>query len=69
MNQKIKLLPDQSKALTLLPEHGMGYQFVDIEFNDGRQLKKVTVIDSTFFMVEENLVVDPKDILSIKLHK
>lgn len=70
MKQKIRLLDNQSQALVLLPEQGMGYQIVDIELKDGRQLKKIIVIDSTYLMLEEESeLLDPNDISLIKIHK
>ncbi len=70
MKHKIKLLDTQSQELVILSEQGMGYQIVDIELNNGQRFEKLIVIDSTYLMLEEeNEVIDPKDILSIKLHK
>ena len=69
MNQKVRLLDNQSQSLVLLPEKGMGYQIVDIELTDGRRLEKIEVIDSTYLVLGENELIDPKDISSIKLHK
>jgi len=70
MKHKIKLLDNQSQELLLLPEQGMGYQIVDIELNNGQRLEKLIVIDSTYLVLEdENELIDPKDILSIKLRK
>ncbi len=70
MKHKIKLLDNQSQELELLPEQGMGYQIVDIELNNGQRLEKLIVIDSTYLILEEeNELIDPNDILSIKLHK
>lgn len=70
MKHKIRLLDNQSQELILLPEQGMGYQIVDIELTNGQHLENLVVIDSTYLMLdEESKLIDPKDILSIKLHK
>ena len=69
MKQHVRLLTHQSKLLASLPEQGMGYHVVDIELSNGRILKKLFVIDSSILVIEKDEEpVDPKNILSIKLH-
>jgi len=48
----------------------IGSSIVDIELINGQRLERLTVIDSTYLVLEEeNELIEPKDILSIKLHK
>lgn len=69
MKNKIKLLPEHIRILEALPEQGMGYQLVDIEFKSGKKLEKRIVLNSTFLQLNEQEYLDPNDICNIKIHQ
>lgn len=66
-NRKLKLPKKISKYLENLPEQGMGYQIVDIEFFDGKTLKDRIVFNSTFLKLDENEKIDSEKIKAIRI--
>ena len=48
MENKLKLLDEFSNFLSNLPEHGIGYQIVDIELKNGEILKDRIVFNTIF---------------------
>jgi hypothetical protein len=68
VSNKIKLLEHQIKFLEALPEQGMGYQIVDIELKDGKQLINRIIVNSEYLTLKENEFIDPLDIKLIRLH-
>lgn len=71
MGNKIKItLPDNLIAkLMELPEQGMGYQIVDIILANGQELNNKFVFNSSILELEENEILNIKDIVSIAIHK
>lgn len=67
MKKKIEIkLPEHLiKKLQALPETGMGYQMVDLEFKDGEILMNVTVLNSSVMLLDE--MVDVAKIENMKL--
>lgn len=66
-NRKLKLPKKISKYLENLPEQGMGYQIVDIEFFDGKTLTDRIVFNSTFLKLDENEKIDSEKIKAIRI--
>jgi hypothetical protein len=67
---QLKLPTKFSKYLENLPEQGMGYQIVDVEFFDGKVLIDRIVFNSTYLKLNENEKIDSEKIRSIKIkHK
>ena len=66
-NHKLKLPTKFSKYLENLPEYGMGYQIVDIEFFDGKFLIDRIVFNSNYLKVYENEKIDSEKIKAIKI--
>jgi hypothetical protein len=52
---RIKLEQRWTKRLLQLPESGMGYQRVDLQLADGRELKDVLVFNAEELEVSEEL--------------
>jgi|688.fasta_scaffold188707_2 hypothetical protein len=71
MENKIKVtLPDNLiDKLIELPEQGMGYQIVDLLLVNGQELKNKFVFNSSVLELEENEMINVKDIVSISIHK
>lgn len=71
MGNKIKItLPDNLIAkLMKLPEQGMGYQIVDIILANGQELNNKFVFNSSILELEENEILNIKDIVSIAIHR
>ena len=71
MGNKIKIsLPENIiTKLVELPEQGMGYQIVDILLTNGHELKNKLVFNSSVLELEENELINLKDIVSIQIHK
>jgi len=67
--KKIELSPAHAKILAALPEQGMGYQLVDIELNNGHELKNRIILNSTYLQLHDDETIDADDIKTIKLHK
>ena len=67
MENKLKLLDEFSNFLSNLPEHGIGYQIVDIELKNGEILKDRIVFNTIFIKLNENETIDTKDIVSIRI--
>jgi len=66
---RLKLSKKYSEYLESLPEHGMGYQLVDIELNNGLKLINRIVINSSLLELnnkEEFRNLDIKELI-IKL--
>ncbi len=66
--KKLKLNDKDIKLLSELPEHGMGYQIVDIFLNNGNVLQKRIVLNSTFLQMEEHEKLNLEEIKKIELH-
>jgi len=64
---KLELSKKNSDYLTDLPEKGMGFQIVDIELINGDILKDRVILNSTYLKLEENEILDNKDIKSIRI--
>jgi hypothetical protein len=67
METKVQLTDDQINYLSELPEQGMGYQIVDIILKNGTVLKKRTVLNSTFLVLNETEKLNPQDIDKLNL--
>ena len=67
MNEmRIRLEPRWTKRLLELPESGMGYQRVDIQLVDGRELKDVVVFNAEEIEVPEEFA--RAQIKDVRLH-
>lgn len=66
-HNQLKLPKKISKYLENLPEHGMGYQIVNIEFFDGKILIDRIIFNSTYLKLNENEKIDPEKIKSVTL--
>jgi len=64
---RIKLEQRWIKRLLQLPESGMGYQRVDLQLSDGRELKDVLVFNAEELEVAEELASN--QIKDIRLHR
>ncbi len=64
-SNQLKLPTKFSKHLENLPEQGMGYQIVDVEFFDGKVLIDRIVFNSTYLKLNENEKIDSEKIRSI----
>jgi hypothetical protein len=61
-------LPDNfSNILVNLPESGMGYQIVNVILRSGKVLHKHKVLNSEILMLEENELIQARDIANIEL--
>ncbi|MDP3433135.1 MAG: hypothetical protein Q8T04_09260 [Bacteroidota bacterium] len=61
-------LPDNfSNILVNLPESGMGYQIVNVILRSGKILYKHKVLNSEILMLEENELIQARDIANIEL--
>ena len=69
METSVKLTDEQIKILEDLPEHGMGYQIVNITLKSGKILKNRIVLNSTYLKVESDERILPTDIVKIDLKK
>ena len=69
MGNTIKLTDEQIKILENLPEHGMGYQIVNITLKDGHVLKDRIVLNSTDLKVKTDEIITPDEIILIELAK
>jgi hypothetical protein len=65
--KKLKLLESQVQTLVKLPETGMGYQKVKLTFKNGDVLNNMTVLNSEYLVVEEDQIVDIKEIATLEL--
>ena len=66
-NHKLKLPTKFSQYLVNLPEQGMGYQIIDIEFFDGKILINRIVFNSAYLKVNENEKIDTEKIKTVKI--
>jgi hypothetical protein len=64
---RIKLDKRWSKRLRELPESGMGYQYVDVRFADGRELRNVVVLNGEELEVPNDFA--QVEVTDIGLHK
>jgi hypothetical protein len=64
---RIKLEQRWIKRLLQLPESGMGYQRVDLQLSDGRELKDVLVFNAEELEVAEELATS--EIKDIRPHR
>ena len=65
---RIRLYKKHIDYLSTLPEHGMGYQIVDIKLKNGEELQNIVVLNSTYLNLNAEELISPKDIQSIVLH-
>lgn len=65
MSKKVELEQEHIDFLTKYPEHGMGYQIVEVMLLDGRLLKQRIVLNSTHLLLEEGEEINTKDICSV----
>lgn len=67
---RIKLDKKWTKFLLSIPESGMGYQIVDITFNNGNVIKGVNVFNAEELELPDGYKIDKIDkIDSIVLHE
>ncbi len=69
MGNRVELTANLIKELSDLPEHGMGYQIVDLEMKSGQVIGERTVVNSTFLILSEGENIDPSEISKITLHQ
>jgi hypothetical protein len=69
MEFKITLNKDQIEFLSNLPEQGMGYQLVDLTLKNGRVLRGIIVLNSTYLKLNEAELIKADDIDKIELHQ
>ena len=67
MTKKIKLAKQYIDYLANQPEHGMGYQIVEVTLQDGKVLKNRAVMNATYLMLSENEEINADEITCIKL--
>jgi len=68
MDAKTLKLPDSFINILIdLPESGMSYQIVKVILRGGKILHDHKVPNSEFLMLEENEIIDDKDIEKIEL--
>jgi hypothetical protein len=65
----LKLSDAFVNMLINFPETGMGYQIVKVILKNGNVLHEQKVINSSVLMLEENIDITEKDIVSIELEK
>ena len=63
---RVKLQPCWTERLLEFPESGMGYQRVDVRFDDGRELKDVLVFNAEDLEVPDGLA--QAEIRDVSLH-
>jgi hypothetical protein len=69
MEFKITLNKDQIEFLSKLPEQGMGYQLVDLTLKNGRVLRGIIVLNSTYLKLNESEHIKADDIDKIEVHQ
>lgn len=68
MDAKTLKLPDNFiNILVNLPESGMGYQIVKVILRSGKVLHKQKVLNSEILLLEENELIQARDIANIEL--
>jgi len=67
MKNKIQLTDEQINHLSEQPEQGMGYQTVDVTLKNGTVLKKRTVLNSTYLILNEAEKLSIQDISELNL--
>jgi hypothetical protein len=68
METKTIKLPDSFISILVnLPESGMGYQIVKVILRSGKVLHKHKVLNSEILMLEENELIQARDIANIEL--
>lgn len=68
MDTRALKLPDSFiNILVNLPESGMGYQIVKVILRSGKVLHKHKVLNSEILMLEENELIQARDIANIEL--
>lgn len=68
MDTRTLKLPDSFiDFLINLPENGMGYQIVKVILRNGKVLHQHKVLNSELLMLEENELIQAKDIKNIEL--
>jgi hypothetical protein len=69
MEFRITLNKDQIEFLSKLPEQGLGYQLVDLTLKNGRVLRGIIVLNSTYLKLNEAELIKADDIDKIELHQ
>lgn len=69
METSVKLTDEQTSILENLPEHGMGYQIVNLTLANGQILRDRIVLNSTYLKIEMDETIDPNEIIKIELKK
>ncbi|MEA2235790.1 MAG: hypothetical protein QOC81_514 [Thermoanaerobaculia bacterium] len=64
---RIKLDKRWVERLLKLPESGMGYQLVDVEMADGRELKKAVVLNAELLELPDGF--GSATVTAIRLHE
>ncbi|MDP3914905.1 MAG: hypothetical protein Q8R96_14325 [Bacteroidota bacterium] len=68
METRTLKLPDNFiNILVNLPESGMGYQIVKVILRSGKVLHKQKVLNSEILLLEENELIQARDIANIEL--
>lgn len=68
METRTLKLPDSFiNILVNLPESGMGYQIVKVILRSGKVLHKQKVLNSEILILEENELIQGRDIANIEL--
>lgn len=63
----LKLSDSFINILVNLPESGMGYQIVKVILRSGKVLHQHKVLNSELLMLEENELIQARDIANIEL--
>jgi hypothetical protein len=66
-NVRIKLDRRWVERLLNMPESGMGYQLVDVEMADGRELKNAVVLNAELLELPDGF--GPATVTAIRLHE
>ena len=68
METKTIKLPDSFIDILInLPETGMGYQIVKVMLRSGKVMHRQKVLNSELLMLEENELIQARDIANIEL--
>lgn len=68
METRTLKLPDSFISILVnLPESGMGYQIVKVILRSGKVLHKHKVLNSEILMLDENELIQARDIANIEL--
>jgi len=68
METRTLKLPDSFIDILInLPETGMGYQIVKVILRSGKVMHRQKVLNSELLMLEENELIQARDIVTIEL--